>query len=60
MLLEDRQRAAEALPAYERAIAADSDLGDAHYNLALLYERAGRKQEALRHFAIYRRLERRR
>jgi tetratricopeptide (TPR) repeat protein len=56
VLLVDRQRPAEALPAYERAIAADPELADAHYNLALLYEHAGRKQEAVRHFAIYRKL----
>lgn len=60
VLLEDRSRSAEALPCYERAIAADAKLADAHYNLALLYEHAGRKQEAVRHFAIYKRLEGRR
>jgi tetratricopeptide (TPR) repeat protein len=60
VLLEDRARPAEALPSYERAVAADPELADAHYNLALLYEHAGRKQEAVRHFAIYKRLERRR
>ncbi len=59
VLLEDRQQPDEALTAYERAIAADPDLADAHYNLALLYEHSGRKQDAVRHFAIYRRLERR-
>ena len=47
----------EALPCYERAVAADPDLADAHYNLALLYEHGGRKQDAVRHFAIYKRLE---
>lgn len=59
VLLEDSERAVEALAAYEQAIAADSELADAHYNLALLYERDGRKQKAVRHFAIYKRLERR-
>ncbi len=59
MLLEDRSRAAEALPCYERAVAADPDLADAHYNLGLLYEHAGRQRDAVRHFLIYRRLERR-
>jgi tetratricopeptide (TPR) repeat protein len=57
VLLEDRERAREALPCYERAVAADAELADAHYNLALLYEHAGRKQDAVRHFAIYKRLE---
>jgi len=37
-------------------VRADASLADAHYNLALLYERAGRKQDALRHFAIFKRL----
>ena len=59
VLLEDRSRAAEALPCYERAVAADPDLADAHYNLGLLYEHAGRQRDAVRHFLIYRRLERR-
>ena len=35
---------------------ADPELADAHYNLALLYERAGRQREAVRHLAIFRRL----
>lgn len=56
VLLEDTERPDDALPAYERAVQADGGLADAHYNLALLYERAGREREALRHFAIYRRL----
>ena len=59
VLLEDRNRSAEALPCYERAIGADPNLADAHYNLALLYEQAGRQRDAVRHFLIYRRLERR-
>ncbi len=59
VLLEDCNRGAEALPCYERAIGADPDLADAHYNLALLYEQAGRQRDAVRHFLIYRRLERR-
>jgi len=60
VLLEDRDRSGEALPCYERAIAADDELADAHYNLALLYEQGGRKQDAVRHLAIYKRLERQR
>jgi tetratricopeptide (TPR) repeat protein len=50
----------EALACYERSVKADPTLADAHYNLALLYERTGRKQEAVRHLAIFRRLAPRR
>ena len=45
---EDAARPDEALAAYERAVRADPALADAHYNLALLYERAaaGRTRSA--------------
>jgi tetratricopeptide (TPR) repeat protein len=56
VLLEDGARPDEALRCYERAVRADPVLADAHYNLALLYERAGRKRDAVRHLAIFRRL----
>jgi tetratricopeptide (TPR) repeat protein len=56
VLLEDRDRPDEALPCYQNAVRADASLADAHYNLALLYERAGRHREAVRHLAIFRRL----
>jgi tetratricopeptide (TPR) repeat protein len=59
VVLEDLHRSAEALLCYERAVNADPDLADAHYNLALLYEQSGREREAVRHFLIYRKLERR-
>jgi hypothetical protein len=39
-------------------VRADDTLADAHWNLSLLYERGGRRQEAIRHLAIYRRLTR--
>jgi len=34
----------------------EPELADAHYNLALLYERTGRARDAVKHLAIYRRL----
>jgi tetratricopeptide (TPR) repeat protein len=54
--LEDQGLADEALLAYARAIAADPDLADAHYNASRLLERMGKKADALRHLAAYRRL----
>jgi len=57
-VLEDAERGDEALPCYEAAVRADDTLADAHWNLSLLYERAGRRHEAIRHLAIYRRLAR--
>ena len=44
--------------AYEAALRDDPDLADGHYNLALLYESAGRGKDAIRHMARYRRLTR--
>jgi hypothetical protein len=35
---------------------ADHRLADAHFNLARLYEKAGKKAAALRHLGIYQRL----
>jgi tetratricopeptide (TPR) repeat protein len=54
--LEDEGLHDEALLAYARAIEADGALADAHHNLARLLERLGRKADALRHLAAYRRL----
>lgn len=56
--LEDQGLADEALLAYARALEADGALADAHHNLARLLERLGRRQDALRHLAAYRRLTR--
>ena len=54
--LEDRRRPNDAVKAYEQAIVADRRLADAYFNLARLYEEAGKKAAALRHLSIYRRL----
>lgn len=56
--LEDLRRPVEAIAAYERAVAADRDLADAHYNLARLYEQRGEARAALRHLTAYRTLTR--
>jgi len=54
--LEDQGLVDEALLAYARAIEADRSFADAHYNASRLLERLGRKADALRHLAEYRRL----
>ena len=59
LLLEDMQRPREAAEMYRVALTADPELAQAHYNLALLCEAAGLAQEAIRHFAAYRRLQKR-
>ena len=56
LLLEDMQRPHEAAQAYRKVLELDQDNAQAHYNLALLCEAAGLAQEAIRHFAAFRRL----
>jgi tetratricopeptide (TPR) repeat protein len=56
VLLEDMGRAGPALEAYRVAIGCDPTLADCHYNLARLYEAAGKPQHAIRHLGQYRRL----
>ncbi len=56
VLLEDLGRAGPALEAYRIAIGCDPTLADCHYNLARLYEAAGKPQHAIRHLGQYRRL----
>jgi tetratricopeptide (TPR) repeat protein len=56
VLLEDAGRADAAAQCYERALADDDGLADCHYNLARLRQAQGRQQDALRHFARYRKL----
>jgi len=56
VVLEDMDRAADAAAAYEAALHLDPDLADCLYNLALLDEKLGRRRDAIRHMAHYRRL----
>jgi len=56
VLLEDLGRSGPALDAYMIAIGSDPTLADCHYNLARLYEAAGKVQHAIRHLGQYRRL----
>ena len=55
--LEDQRRSAEAVAAYEAALRLDASLAAAHFNLSRLHEAAGRRTDALRHLADYRRLQ---
>lgn len=56
LLLEALRRPEEAASMYRAALDANPELAQAHYNLALLCEVAGLAQEAIRHFAAYRKL----
>ena len=60
VLLEDLGDAGAALQAYQTALEEDPDFADCHYNLARLYESAGKPQHAIRHLGQYRRLVARR
>jgi tetratricopeptide (TPR) repeat protein len=57
--LDHLERLDEAMASYERSLALDPKLADAHYNLARLREQMGDARGALRHFAAYRRLQQR-
>jgi tetratricopeptide (TPR) repeat protein len=59
LLLEEMRRPREAADVYRTLLDANPDLAQAHYNLALLCEAAGHAQEAIRHLAAYRRLQKR-
>ena len=65
VVLEDTSRFAEAIDAYERALARDATLADAHFNLARQIERAALSngdevmlRRAIRHLKQYRQLAR--
>ncbi|MEO5672673.1 MAG: tetratricopeptide repeat protein, partial [Ramlibacter sp.] len=56
--LDHLERLDEAAAAYERSLALDPGLADAHFNLAELHTQAGDERGALRHYSAYRRLQR--
>jgi len=56
--LDHEGRLDEAAAGYERSLALDPKLSDAHFNLAKLYQQAGDERGALRHYSAYRRLQR--
>jgi tetratricopeptide (TPR) repeat protein len=56
-VLDELQRPDESITAYKHAIQLAPAYGDAHYNLALAYERKGERRRALHHWQIYVRLD---
>ncbi len=57
-VLDELERPDESITAYKQAIALAPRYGDAHYNLALAYERKAELRLALRHWQAYVRLDR--
>jgi tetratricopeptide (TPR) repeat protein len=55
--VDEMQRLTEATTAYQKAVALVPQYADAHYNLALAYERQGQRRRALRHWLSYVRLD---
>jgi len=56
-VLDELERPDESIEAYRRALALAPAYGDAHYNLALAYERKGERRRALTHWQAYVRLD---
>jgi len=56
-VLDEMQQLHEAIDAYSQAIALVPQYADAHYNLALAFERQGERRRALRHWMAYVRLD---
>lgn len=56
-VLDELQRLPEAIAAYGTAIRLVPHYGDAHYNVALAYERVGDRRAALRHWTAYIKLD---
>jgi tetratricopeptide (TPR) repeat protein len=56
-VLDELQRLPEAIEAYTTAIRLVPHYGDAHYNVALAYERVGDRRAALRHWTTYIKLD---
>lgn len=54
--LDDQGLGSGAIEAYEAALRLDEDLAVAHFNLSRLFEAEGRRPDALRHLAEYKRL----
>jgi tetratricopeptide (TPR) repeat protein len=59
VVLEDRGVLGSAIECYKLAIDADPDIPEAHYNLARLYVKQSAETDAIRHYARYKSLMRR-
>lgn len=55
-LYSDQKRYSDAVPLYERALALNSDLADAHYRLGQAYVHLGKRDEAQQQLQIYQKL----
>jgi tetratricopeptide (TPR) repeat protein len=58
-VLDELERLDESIAAYHKAVALAPNYADAHYNLALAYERKGLHRNALRHWQCYVKLDNR-
>jgi len=56
-VLDELQRFDESVAAYQQAVAIAPRYADAHYNLALAYERKGQRRQALGHWQSYIKLD---
>ncbi|HXS76670.1 MAG TPA: tetratricopeptide repeat protein [Terracidiphilus sp.] len=56
-VLDELERPDESIAAYQRAVTLAPRYADAHYNLALAFERKGERRAALRHWQAYARLD---
>jgi tetratricopeptide (TPR) repeat protein len=57
-VLDELERPDESIAAYVRAVELAPRYADAHYNLALAFERKGERRAALRHWRAYLKLDR--
>jgi tetratricopeptide (TPR) repeat protein len=55
-LYSDQKKYELAIPLYERALALNADLADAHYRLGQAYVHVGRKDEAQQQLTVYQQL----
>jgi tetratricopeptide (TPR) repeat protein len=58
-VLDELGRLDESIAAYLKAVTLSPRYADAHYNLALAYERTGQNRQALRHWHAYIKLDNR-
>ena len=58
IMYSERNSFDHAIGAYQKAIAANSLLSEAHYRLGLAYRRIGNEEQAKQQFSVYERMER--